>query len=74
MAFVALLPLTPGNLGTAEWGWVGVLTLAGEGAVEAALLALGTRLLALVAQSAVLVGVCLWPFGKGSPHDELSKL
>lgn len=56
VAFLAILPLTPGNLGIAEWGWVGILTLAGQEAQDVALLALGFRLLILVVQSLLLGG------------------
>ncbi|NTU77465.1 MAG: hypothetical protein HGA90_06615, partial [Alphaproteobacteria bacterium] len=54
VTLLALLPLTPGNLGLAEWGWVGVLKFAGEDATAAALYALGFRLLMLAAQSLLL--------------------
>ncbi len=54
VAFLALLPLTPGNLGLSEWGWVGALSLGGVDAGEAALFALGSRLLLLAVQSLVL--------------------
>ena len=56
VALLALIPLTPGNLGIAEWGWVGVLSFAGTPALEAALLALGFRVLVLVAQTLLLLG------------------
>jgi len=54
VSFVALIPLTPGNLGLAEWGWVGGLAADGVDAHEAALYALGFRLLVLVAQTLLL--------------------
>jgi len=54
VSFVALLPLTPGNLGLAEWGWVGGLAAMGTSAHVAALYALGFRLLVLVAQTILL--------------------
>jgi hypothetical protein len=57
VALLALIPLTPGNLGIAEWGWAGVLTYAGASPVDASLLAVGARLLLLVVQSLLIVGV-----------------
>jgi len=54
VGLVALIPLTPGNLGLAEWGWVGGLVYVGGAAQEAALYALGFRLLVLVAQTVLL--------------------
>lgn len=54
VAFVALVPLTPGNLGLAEWGWVGGLAFMGQDAHEAALYVLGFRLLVLLAQTLLL--------------------
>lgn len=54
VGLLALLPLTPGNLGLAEWGWVGGLVFAGESAHDAALYALGFRVLVLVAQTILL--------------------
>jgi len=56
VALLALIPLTPGNLGLAEWGWVGVLSFAGTPAAQAGLLALGFRVLVLVAQTLLLIG------------------
>jgi len=56
VALLVLIPLTPGNLGLAEWGWAGVLAFAGTNALDAGLLALGFRLLMLAVQSALLVG------------------
>ena len=56
VALLALIPLTPGNLGLAEWGWVGALAFAGTNPLEAGLLALGFRLLVLVAQTLLLGG------------------
>ncbi len=54
VALVSLIPLTPGNLGLAEWGWVGGLAYAGQSARDAALYAIGFRLLVLVAQTLLL--------------------
>lgn len=56
VALLALIPLTPGNLGIAEWGWVGVLSFAGNDAFQAGLLALGFRVLVLVVQTLLLMG------------------
>ena len=56
VALLALIPLTPGNLGLAEWGWVGVLSFAGTPVAQAGLLALGFRVLVLVAQTLLLLG------------------
>jgi hypothetical protein len=55
VAGLVLIPLTPGNLGLAEWGWTGVLALAGTNAAAAGLFALGFRVLMLVVQSALLI-------------------
>lgn len=54
VSFTALIPLIPGNLGLAEWGWVGGLVYAGQTAREAALYAFGYRLLVMVAQTILL--------------------
>ncbi len=54
VALVSLVPLTPGNLGLAEWGWVGGLAYAGQSTRDAALYAIGFRLLVLVAQTLLL--------------------
>lgn len=59
VALLALLPLTPGNLGLAEWGWTGVLLYAGNDAVDAGLFALGVRLMLLAVQSFLLALVVL---------------
>ncbi len=59
VALLFLIPLTPGNLGVAEWGWAGLLAFAGTEPVSAGLLALGTRLLMLVVQSVLIIGVNL---------------
>ncbi|MFA6280631.1 MAG: hypothetical protein WC612_07595 [Bdellovibrionales bacterium] len=53
---LALIPLTPGNLGLAEWGWQGVLAYAGENPVQAALYPVAFRVLVFVAQSLLLGG------------------
>lgn len=50
----ALLPLTPGNLGVAEWGWTYVLTLWHADPAVAALYALGFRGLIFAAQTLLL--------------------
>ncbi|NCC02791.1 MAG: hypothetical protein EOM37_01910 [Proteobacteria bacterium] len=61
VAMLAVIPLTPGNLGIAEWGWVGVLSWAKENPVDAGLLALGFRVLVLIAQTLLLAaGEFLW--------------
>ena len=54
VSVLALIPLTPGNLGLAEWGWQGALVYAGEGAVAAALYAVGFRALTLIVQTLLL--------------------
>lgn len=54
VALVSFIPLTPGNLGLAEWGWVGGLAYAGQSTRDAALYAIGFRLLVLVAQTLLL--------------------
>jgi len=54
VSLLALVPLTPGNLGLAEWGWQGALVYAGEGAVAAALYAVAFRVLVLVVQTLLL--------------------
>ncbi len=54
VSFVALIPLSPGNLGLAEWGWAFGLVFAGQSAHTATLYALGFRLLILVAQTLLL--------------------
>ncbi len=54
VAILALIPLTPGNLGLAEWGWSGVLIYAGTASLTAGLFALGFRLLIYGVQTAVL--------------------
>lgn len=50
----ALLPLTPGNLGIAEWGWTYVLALWHADPAVAALYALGFRGLIFAAQTLLL--------------------
>ena len=54
VALLVLVPLTPGNLGLAEWGWVGVLAYGGADSVEAGLFALGIRLLMFAVQTALI--------------------
>ena len=54
VSLLSLIPLTPANLGIAEWGWTGLLALAGESALFAALFALGFRLLVFIAQTLLL--------------------
>ncbi|MCL2470031.1 MAG: flippase-like domain-containing protein [Alphaproteobacteria bacterium] len=56
VAGLSLIPITPGNLGIIEWGWAGVLALGGQSPLEAALLAMGFRVLVLIAQT-LLVAV-----------------
>jgi len=55
VSLLALIPLTPGNLGLAEWGWQGALVYAGEGAVAAALYAVTFRILILIVQTLLLI-------------------
>ena len=55
ISVLALIPLTPGNLGIAELGWQWGLTQAGEGLVAASLYAAAFRLLVLVAQTLLLL-------------------
>lgn len=54
VSLVGVVPFTPANLGLAEWGWVGGLAYAGQSARDAALYAIGFRLLVLVAQTLLL--------------------
>ena len=54
VSVLTLVPLTPGNLGVAEWGWQGALVYAGEGAVAAALYAVAFRLLIVLVQTLLL--------------------
>lgn len=54
ISLLALIPLTPGNLGIAEWGWQAGLVWTGQGVVAATLYAAGFRLLILVAQTLLL--------------------
>lgn len=61
VALLALLPLTPGNLGLAEWGWTGVLIYAGTDSLAAGLYALGFRLLMFAVQSVLLMVVYALP-------------
>ena len=49
-----LVPLTPGNLGLAEWSWTYALTLWREDPATAALYALGFRALIFLAQTMLL--------------------
>lgn len=49
-----LVPLTPGNLGLAEWSWTYALTLWHEDPATAALYALGFRALIFLAQTMLL--------------------
>ena len=51
VSLFALLPLTPGNLGIIEWGWVGVMASAGSDPVQVGLYAIGFRALVLAAQT-----------------------
>lgn len=55
VALLFLIPVTPGNLGLAEWGWVGVLAYAGSNALDAGLFALGFRLLMVLVQNVLLL-------------------
>ena len=54
VSVLALIPLTPGNLGIAEWGWQAGLVWAGEGVVAATLYAAAFRVLILVVQTLLL--------------------
>ncbi len=53
----ALLPLTPGNLGLAEWGWTYALQLWQVDLTAAALYLLSFRLLAFALQSLLLLAI-----------------
>jgi len=72
VALLALLPLTPGNLGLAEWGWAGVLVYGGADIVDAGLYALGFRVLLLVMQSVLILafGVPYPAFNKKQKETE----
>ena len=63
---LALIPLTPGNLGITEWGWVGVLALAGEDPKLVAIYALGCRVLIYIIQSMIVLTLSMWPKEKSS--------
>lgn len=54
VSLLALIPVTPGNLGIAEWGWTGVLVWAGSNPIEAGMLAIGFRLLVMMIQTLIL--------------------
>ncbi len=54
VSVLALIPLTPGNLGIAEWGWQAGLVWVGEGVVAATLYAAAFRVLILVVQTLLL--------------------
>lgn len=56
VSLLALIPMTPGNLGIAEWGWTGILVWAGSNPVDAGLLAIGFRLLVMAIQTILLGG------------------
>jgi hypothetical protein len=59
LSLLAIMPLTPGNLGLTEWGWVGVLSVAGEEPQTVALFAFGARLLIYCLQTLLTVGISL---------------
>lgn len=54
VSILALIPLTPGNLGIAEWGWQSGLVWVGEGVIAATLYAAAFRVLILIAQTLLL--------------------
>lgn len=56
VALVMVIPLTPGNLGIAEWSWVGVLVYGNADAMSAGLMAVGFRILVIFVQT-LLVGI-----------------
>ncbi|MEJ0061690.1 MAG: hypothetical protein WDO70_00430 [Alphaproteobacteria bacterium] len=56
-----LVPLTPGNLGLAEWGWVFSLMLWGDAKGVAALYALSFRVLILIMQTLALPLAFMFP-------------
>lgn len=56
LTLLALLPLTPGNLGVLEWGWVGLLAVVGEQPEMVALYALLSRML-LILMLALWLGI-----------------
>lgn len=59
VSLVALVPLAPGNLGLAEWGWVGALAATGEDPARAALFALGFRVLVFACQTILVLAHAL---------------
>lgn len=61
----ALIPLTPGNLGFAEWGWTYALNLWGVDGATAALYALSYRVLILAAQTLLLPLALIRPPPRG---------
>lgn len=64
VALLMIVPLTPGNLGIAEWGWVGVLAYGGTDPVEAGLMAVGFRLLMIAVQTALLLALIAQPLAR----------
>lgn len=60
VALLVIVPLSPGNLGVAEWGWVGLLSAFGVSALQAGLLASGFRVMMIVLQSVLVLIVLGW--------------
>jgi len=64
VALLMIVPLTPGNLGIAEWGWVGVLAYGGTDPVQAGLMAVGFRVLMIAIQTVLLLAIIAHPLVK----------
>jgi hypothetical protein len=58
---LSLLPFVPGNLGLAEWGWVGVMALGGADPALVAYYAIAFRLMSLLSQT-ILVAICEYKY------------
>jgi len=55
VSLLSLIPITPANLGLAEWGWAGILSLVGENIIYAGLFAIGFRLVIMIVQTIILL-------------------
>lgn len=54
VGLIAALPITPAGLGVMEWSWSGVLIASGAAAPNAAIAALGLRLVSLVSLTVIM--------------------